>query len=347
MKLVRYLLVFLFLTFGVIALSNAQSGSDAVAVVNGQTLTTVQLERSQGSKLLQARYQYYQAERKALDDLVDEQLLSDEAARRKISVDELLKEEVLSHVKDPTEDQLQVYYEGLGTTEPYDKVRDKILESIRQIRTSKYRTAYVQSLRAKANIRIMLAPPDAEVSLKDSPILGAADAPVVLVEFADFECPYCQKVYADVKKLQATFPGQLAISFKDFPLPMHPHAQKAAEAARCAGNQFHYWEYHDLLFSTKQLDVSQLKEHAKALKLDQARFDQCLDSGAEAAAVERDKDQAQALGLTGTPSFFVNGHFFSGSVDYYTLKEMVDQELANRTMVSQNANQSSGSSTKK
>ena len=110
---------------------------------------------------------------------------------------------------------------------------------------------------------------------------------------------------------------------------MHAHAVKAAEAARCAGAQGRFWDFHDLLFNNgKKLEVAQLKEYASTLGLDAARFDQCLDASEQAAAVQKDVAQAQRLGLTGTPSLFVNGHFLSGAIPYTTLREIVEQQLA-------------------
>jgi protein-disulfide isomerase len=108
---------------------------------------------------------------------------------------------------------------------------------------------------------------------------------------------------------------------------MHHGSEKAAEAARCAGEQNKFWEYHDVLFYSHQLEVSDLKEHARVLKLDGDRFDNCLDSGQETAAVRKDLEEAKSLGLTGTPSFFINGHFFSGVVDGAVIRDMVNQQL--------------------
>jgi protein-disulfide isomerase len=119
----------------------------------------------------------------------------------------------------------------------------------------------------------------------------------------------------------------VSVVYKDFPLPMHPLAAKAAEAARCAGDQGKFWEFHDSLFETKKIEPSQLKEEARALKLDGARFDQCLDSGAQAAPVKKDAQEGLRLGLQGTPSFFINGHFMSGAIGYAKLRETVMQEL--------------------
>jgi len=285
------------------------------------------LQKKEGGKLLQAEYQYYLNERKALEELIDGQLLADEARRRNMSVDELLNNEVYKAVKDPTEDQLQVYYEGLDTQEPYDAVRADVLQHIRDLRRTKARTAYVDNLRKQASINVLLMPPSADLNLAKANAKGSPDAPVVFVEFADYECPYCQKVNPQIQQIKKEYGDKVTLVFKDFPLPMHHSSQKAAEAARCAGEQGKFWEYHDVLFYSRQLDVDALKEHARVLKLDGDKFDACLDNGTEAAAVKQDLEEGKSLGLTGTPSFFVNGHFFSGVIDYGTLKDMVNQQL--------------------
>jgi protein-disulfide isomerase len=109
---------------------------------------------------------------------------------------------------------------------------------------------------------------------------------------------------------------------------MHSLAARAAEAARCAGAQGKFWEFHDSLFETKRLQVKQLKEEAGVLKLDTARFNQCLDGGEQIAPVKKDALEGKRLGLEGTPSFFVNGHFMSGAVGYSKLRDAVLHELA-------------------
>jgi predicted DsbA family dithiol-disulfide isomerase len=305
-----------------------KSPPEVLAIVDGKQLTRAELESKEAAKLLPARDQYYKAQREALDRLIDEALLEMQAQRENLTVPQLLEKHVTSKVKDPTDDQLEVYYEGVQTDQPFAAVRDKILETIRQHRIANARKEYLNSLRNQANLEVLLASPSVDVALGDGPTRGAPNAPVLLIEFADFECPYCQKINADLKKLEAEYSGKVLFAFKDYPLPMHKHAQKASEAARCAGNQDKYWEYHDLLFEKGSgLEISQLKEYARTLKLDTAKFDQCLDSGETAAAVKKDQEQGQNLGLTGTPSFFVNGHFFSGAATYAMLREIVNQQL--------------------
>jgi protein-disulfide isomerase len=301
--------------------------SQVVARVSGTDLTLVDLQQKEGGKLLQAEYQYYLNERKALEDLIDTRLLADEARKRNISLDQLLDTEVYKGVKDPTEDQLEVYYEGLDTQQPYQAVREDVLQHIRELRRTKARAAFVENLRNEAKINILLMPPSANVEIAKAYSSGSLNAPVVLVEFADYECPYCQKVNPKIQQLKKEYGDNLTVIYKDFPLPMHHGSEKAAEASRCAGEQGKFWEYHDVLFYSRLIDVDALKEHARVLNLDGDRFDTCLDSGKQASAVKQDLDEAKSLGLTGTPSFFVNGHFFSGVVDYAALKDIVNQQL--------------------
>lgn len=301
---------------------------DVVAEVGGKALTMADLQQKEGGKLLQAEFQFYLQQQRALEDLINDHLLTEEAARKHMTQEQLLSTEVYKEVKDPTEDQLEVYYEGLDSKEPYQAVREEVLQHIRELRRTKARAAYMEKLRSLAKIDVVLMPPSADVDIQKSYANGSKSAPVVVIEFADYECPYCQKVNPQIQQLKKEYGDRLTVVYKDFPLPMHHSSQKAAEAARCAGEQGKFVEYHDVLYYSRLLDVAALKEHARTLKLDGDRFDNCLDTGMEAAAVKKDLEEAKSLGLSGTPSFFVNNHFFSGVVDYAPLKTMVDQQLA-------------------
>jgi protein-disulfide isomerase len=310
----------------------AQSDSTVVAEVGGVKVTMGELEQEESNKLLSAHYTYYQAETKALEELVDKRLLEQKAKSEGLTTEQLINRDIKSQVKDPTEDQMKVYYEGLETDQPYEAVRGKILDKIRDVRTNRITAAYVRALRAETPVFIALAPPHVSVETTNAAATIGPKTPVVtLVEFADYECPYCQKVAADLKRLQADLGDKVALSYKDFPLPMHAHAEKAAEAGRCAAKQGKFWELHDEMFHTKSLEVDQIKEQAHKLGLDSAQFDKCLDSGEESAAVEQDRKEGIKLGITGTPSFFINGHFLSGALDYASLKKVVDQQIAEAT----------------
>lgn len=307
----------------------ASGDSTVIAEIDGAPVTLGELEQKHADTLFQAKSSFYQSQRKALDALIDDSLLQRQAQRESLTVDQLLQKHVNASLpKDPTEESLRVYYEGIETNEPYEAVHDKILEHLRQRRLEKARAAYLQSLRQGAKIAIRLSPPRAVIPLNDTGLRGRHDAPVILVEYADYECPYCQQIEPDLKKLEAEYRGKLSLAYKDVPLPMHSHAEKAAEAARCAGVQGKFWEYHDLLFETKESGVPELKRHARTLDLDPARFDKCLDSGEQADRVKSDLGEAQRLGLVGTPTFFINGRFLGSGISPETLQREVEQELA-------------------
>ena len=309
----------------------AQGDTSVVAEVGGVKVTMAELEQEESARLLSAHYQYYQAETRALNDLIDKKLLEQKAANENLTIDQLVELDVKAQVKDPTEDQMRVYYEGLETDQSYEAVRGKILEKIRQVRLDKARSTYLSSLRERTSVVVELAPPTVNVNIENANTRGSNLAPVSLIEFADYECPYCQKVAPAIKQLENEFGEKLSVTYKDFPLPMHAHAEKAAEAARCAGKEGKFWAFHDQLFENKDLDIIQLKQHAAALKLDLAQFSKCLDSGEQAIAVQNDRAEGIRLGLSGTPSFFINGHFLSGALDYASLRRIIEQQLAERS----------------
>lgn len=309
---------------------SAQAPDGAVlAEIDGHQVSRAEFERRSAARLLQARQSYYEAERKALDEFIGEYLLERQAQKENLTVPQLLERHVSEAIpKDPPDEVLRVYYEGVDTNEPYEAVKSKIIDHLRQRRTAKAKAAYLQSLREDSKIAILLTAPRVEAPLKDTPRRGPRDAPVLLVEYADYECPYCQQIQPALDKLAAEYRNKVAFAYKDVPLPNHLRAQKAAEAAHCAGLQGKYWEYHDVLLASKQLDVPDLQKHARGLKLDPAAFDKCLESGEQAEVVKAHLTEAQALGLQGTPSFLINGRLFSGALTYERLRELVEEELA-------------------
>ncbi len=174
-----------------------------------------------------------------------------------------------------------------------------------------------------------------EVSLDDDPVKGSPDAPVTIVEFSEFQCPYCGLYIRETfPKIDETYikTGKVKYVFRDFPLTaIHPNAQKAAEAAGCAARQGKFWEYHDILFNHQDaLELSSLKQYAADLGLDTAQFDACLDSGAMAEEVAKDLADGQQYGVTGTPAFFVNGIKLTGAQPFGAFQELIEEELAKK-----------------
>ena len=173
-------------------------------------------------------------------------------------------------------------------------------------------------------------PSKIEVSVDDDAMKGSANASVTIIEFSDFECPFCTRFWEQTlpqieKEYIAT--GKVNFVYRDFPLSFHPNAQKAAEAAECAGEQGKYWEMHDKIFETGALGITSLKQHAVDLGLDSKKFDDCLDSGKYASEVQKDFQDGQAAGVTGTPAFFINGIKVVGAQPFSAFQQIIEQEL--------------------
>jgi protein-disulfide isomerase len=169
-----------------------------------------------------------------------------------------------------------------------------------------------------------------DVSVDDDPSIGPADAPVTIIEFSDYQCPFCQSWYQQVfEQLLASYPGQIRFVYRDLPLPMHPEALPAAEAADCAGEQGAYWEYHDALFNQQHgLGHDAYEEYAADLGLDAQAFADCLDSQRYQAEVQADASDAAKVGIDGTPAFVINGRVLIGAQPFAQFQALIDEELA-------------------
>ena len=164
---------------------------------------------------------------------------------------------------------------------------------------------------------------------KDDHIRGDFNAPITLVEFSDFECPFCERHYPTLNKILSDYKGKVRLVYKHFPLGFHPNAQKAAEASECADEQGKFWEYHDKIFENQSsgLSLDKFKQWAKDLGLDTQRFNACLDSGKYAQKVQADYQEGLQKGVNGTPATFINGQLVSGALPYDSFKQIIDSIL--------------------
>jgi len=180
-------------------------------------------------------------------------------------------------------------------------------------------------------LRVLLDPPRQSLNLPaDAPAEGPIGAPVTLVEFSDFQCPFCQRLAPTLRRVREAYGDRVRIVWQDFPLSqIHPQASLAAEAGNCAHEQGRFWEYHDRLFANqKLLQATALKEHAAELKLDVAQFNACLDSSKYASKVRDAAAAGSRLGVNSTPTSFVNGRLISGSKPFEAFAAIIDDELA-------------------
>lgn len=309
----------------------ASADETIFAEVDGVQLTLADYEKKYPTGLFQARNAFYQAHRKAADQFIDDFLLERQAKKEGLTVDQLMEKHVTNIAsKDPSDEVLRAFYDATDTPDTFEKVKPQLISALRDRRIQKAKTNYIQSLRTDAKVIMRVGPPRAQLNMKDIPVRGNPNAKIMIIEVADYECPYCQNVRPEIQKVLEDNKDTVSFAFKDMPLPMHANAAKAAEAAACAKQQGKYWEYHDALFETKQLAVPQLKQHAATLKLDTQAFNQCLDSGAQANFIKSQFTEAANYGLQGTPAFFVNGRFFSGGMSAEDFKKIIQEELSRK-----------------
>jgi len=203
---------------------------------------------------------------------------------------------------------------------------------LKKARIQEAREDYYQRLREQAGVSILLQRPKVEVAYDPARLRGNPKAKVIIVEFSDFQCPYCQSVQATLKSLLAKYQGQVSLGYRDLPLrDIHPQSEFAAEASRCAGEQGKFWELHDLMFANQnKLDRPGLLGLAQGLKLDEKQFDSCLMSGKYQAQIEEDRQLGLRAGVSGTPGFFINGNMLSGSLPQDSFEKIIQAELTSR-----------------
>ncbi len=308
--------------------------SDVLAVVGGNEITAEEVAESVAGEILRVDRERHEILEKGLDSLVTTRLLELAAEARGISVEELLTAAVGSKVKTPTQEEIDAFYESRKgqIRQPKEAVEERIGQFLTQQQRQTARAELITELQVKYGFESYLEPLRIPVEDAGFPSRGPENAPVTIVEFSDFECPYCSRVIPALEQVLDTYGDQVRLVFRQFPLNnIHPNAQKAAEASLCANDQGKFWEMHDLMFKEQRsLELEQLKEKAARLELDVEAFNECVDSSKYAEAVMSDQEAASRVGVSGTPALFINGRFLSGAQPYEQLAILIDAELASR-----------------
>jgi predicted DsbA family dithiol-disulfide isomerase len=313
-----------------------------VAVVNGQTISEAELQREAAPELQRLedkRVQFLagherekqKAVEDALTEIVNTRLLDAEAKKRGITIDDLVRQEVQNKVPTPSEEEVRRFYDVNRS-----RINGSFIETALEIRNylmeeqrDQTFAALLSKLRKDFGFRSMLEPLRTQVSTQGHPSKGPANAPVTIVEFSDFECPYCGGMFPTLQKIEAAYKDKIRIVYRQFPLnAIHPKAQKAAEASLCANDQGKFWQLHDAMFEDQQkLAVDDIKSKASALAMDSAAFATCLDSGKHAAAVRESIIEGSKAGVEGTPALFVNGRYLGGNQPYAEIEKVIEDEL--------------------
>ena len=318
--------------------TDAPNTKQPVATVDGQPIYDEDLAPSVEGQLQPIRNQEYEIKRKALDNLIEQKMLEAAAKKKGLTTEKLLDQEVNSKIPDPSDAELEGYYVGLGKiTQPFADVKTKLRDSYKQTKVRQAREDYLKSLRADSSVVVLLSAPRVEVASDPARVRGNSKAPVMIVEFSDYQCPYCHSVEPTVKEMLTKYGDKVSLSYRDFPLTaIHSQAMIAAEASRCALEQGKFWEYHDQLFTASKLEKDDLIGYARDLKLDEKQFDSCLTSEKYKAEIEKDEQEGRKAGVNGTPGFFINGVFLNGAQPKDAFTRVIDDELARKSSLSSN-----------
>jgi len=302
------------------------------ATVNGREITSADIEESLRPLVFNVQEQVYALRMQDLDLKINDALLEQEAQRRKVTARALLDLEVTSKLAPVTQEEAQKFYEeNKGRIHgDFAQLKPQIISYLEEQARQKATAAFARRLREAATVRTFLnapEPPVLKIAMDDQPSKGDAAAPVTIVEFTDYQCPSCARQHPVLERLLGEYGGRVRLVVRDFPLEQHPDAFKAAEAAEAAREQGRYWEYAAVLMQNQsELGVDKLKEYARRLGLDRAKFDAALDSGRFGDMVRRDLQDGFRLGVSSTPSIFVNGRRASGHT-YESLQASIEAAL--------------------
>ena len=317
------------------AVAAAADKNAPVAEVNGKVVTMADLETMLAPQLQKLEQQRQQLLEQGLDRLVEQKLMETEAAARGIDVLALQQAEIQGKVGEVTDADVSTWYQENQARvqgRPMEQIAPQIKQFLTQQRGQTVQEEFIKSLRGKYKTRILMDVARVAVAEAGSPSKGGpVGSPVTIIEFSDFQCPFCSRVNPSIDQAKATFGDKVRFVFRQFPLNIHPQAPKAAEASLCANEQGKFWEMHDALFANQQkLSVPDLKATALTIGVDAAKFDACLDSGKMAEIVARDMADGQTAGVSGTPALFVNGRFINGAVPYEELAKVINDELSRK-----------------
>jgi protein-disulfide isomerase len=310
-----------------------QEPREIVAEVDGEKISAQDLRDAAGVSLARLEDETYRLKQQKLQSMIDERLLAHEALRRKVSVESLVQTEIAAKAAAVTHEEVLSAYEMYKSRlkKPESEVEPQLLAMLQERKVAARRQEFLSSLRTAADVSMNLTPPAsfrAHVGL-DGPTRGASNAPVTIVEFEDFQCPFCKRAQETVDQVLARYKDRVRMVHRDLPLQsLHPAAFKAHQAGRCAEEQGKFWEYRALLYKNAPAATpNQLNNFASQAGLNVADFTKCLDSGKFNAVIQKDEDEASRLGIQGTPFFFINGRLLSGAQPESEFVRIIDDEL--------------------
>jgi protein-disulfide isomerase len=318
-----------------VAATSGSSDSRPAATVGGSVITMEQLDHAAANQLAKLRQQEYDVRAQVLNGLIQEQLVTSEAAARKVTEADLMKAEVDDKSAGPTPDEVSKFYETNKARmggKSFDEIKGDIEKALKGQKTNDRRGQFLAELTAKNNVKILLEPPRATVTIRPgTPAMGPADAPVTIVEWSDYQCPFCKRAHPTVQQVLSEYKDKVRFIYLDYPLPFHQMAMPASQAVHCAEDQGKFWEYHTNLFEAAgDLSKADLSKRATDLGLDSAAFEACTTANKHDSLIKTNFDDGAALGVTGTPAFFINGRMLVGAQPIEQFRDVINDELSRK-----------------
>ncbi len=312
---------------------DAKSAStDVVARYDEQVISSAELDEMVYAKLIAIRQQEYDIKRQQLEQTIFERLLEQAAQAEDLTTEQYVQREVNDKLAQPSDEEIQKvldqYRSRLNPDEA--QARQQVVSYLQQQQTGKLSGELKERLFTAANVEIMLEPIrfEAIVSDNDPSRGGDASAPVTIIEYTDFQCPFCSRVQPTINAVLEQYGGSVRHVFKQLPLPMHAQAKLGAEAALCAGDQGQFWEMHDWLFANKNsINRDALSAQGATLGLDVGEFNGCIDAQKYIGQIDEDIKEANSFGITGTPGFLINGRVLRGAVPLEQFQAVINEEL--------------------
>jgi protein-disulfide isomerase len=308
----------------------AESESAVAAEIDGQAINVEEIDNRIKEELFRSRTgspaKLYELRSDMLDQMIRERLVESESKRRGVPPEAVVELEV-KDMGPVGEEEIVAFYEQNFEKKGEVKL-DEIRPQIEKYLQSRRAAEVPRRLRERAKVEVHLVPPRFDVAA-EGPSRGPADARITIVEFSDFQCPYCQRSLATIEKVLAKYPSDVRLVYRHLPLDsIHPHARGAAEAAACADEQGLFWAYHDKLFqNNRALGKEDLLRYAGEAGLDAPKFQACVEERRFKAKVESDLQAARAVGISGTPAFVVNGVLLSGAQPPEEFYAVIDAAL--------------------
>ncbi len=309
--------------------------SGVVAKVAGQEITEEELIGDDKLDFFELRKREYELRMERLNRLIESKLIGAEAQKANMSLDEYINKKITKGDIKISEKEYKKFVAEKKI--PESQINPQIKERINSYLQSQKRQELIQAHLAKLTksepVEVYFKKPRMDIQVEvgeNAPILGKSDAPVTIVEFSDFQCPFCSRGAETMHQVKKKYGNKVKIAFRHFPLPMHTEADEASAAAMCVHeqNKDKFWKYHDILFKNQdKMDDESLAKYAKEVGVDEKKFKECYDSKKYVDLVKKDMEYGEKLGVRSTPTFFVNGQLVSGALPIESFSEIIDEEL--------------------